>query len=174
MKQVASILLLILFLFNITGYYALFFALNSENKTAIKNNICEGKHLQTMCVHKSNIKNIVFKEEGKEFVYNGEMYDIKSIIRDGDFVIFHCINDKTEKQLLAGLQTHVKNNSDSNSPPDKKQNDSTKNPVKDLFIHQNTLMNPTSSAIEFPSAICHLTSYVLPPLPSPPPEISLS
>lgn len=112
---------------------------------------------------------MVFREEGREFLFKGEMYDVKSITLDGDFVVFHCINDKTEKRLLAGLDTQAKNNSDSNSS-DEKQDSFSKNPVKDLFCHKENIKIEESIAVSFPSAIFHLPFYISPTLPLPPPE----
>jgi cbb3-type cytochrome oxidase subunit 3 len=172
-KRIASAFLLFLFLFNVIGYYALFFVLNSENKAEMDNTLRSEEQLQTIRVHRSEVKNLIFKEEGKEVQYEGEMYDIKSITRDGDFIVFHCINDKTEKQLLTGLQIHVKNNTDSNSTSDKKENTS-KNPVKDLFCNTENSTEITSKTVEFPSSIYHLTSYISPTLPLPPPEVFFS
>ncbi len=132
------------------------------------------RYIETIRIHRSEMKNVVFKDRGKEFIYKGGIYDIKSRIQEGDIVVFRCINDKTEKQLLAGLHTHVKNNTDSNSSSDNKQSDSSKNPVKDLFLHTNDIAEVLSIAVGFPTAIClpkaiGITSYI-----GPPPEVSIA
>ncbi len=174
-KRIASTLLLFLFLFNIIGYYAVFLLLSSENKAEIVKMTQDENLLETIRIHRSEVKNIVFKDEGKELLYKGEMYDVKTSSIDGDFIVFRCINDKSEKQLLAGLDSHVKYNTDSNSSSEKKQNDSSsKNPVKDLFCHQNNIAETSSVAVVFPSAICHFTSYIPSTLPLPPPEVFIS
>ena len=172
MKRTASVILLFIFLFNTIGYYSLFLILNSENKAEIAQMMQSGQHLETVRIHKSELKNVVFTEGEEEFSYKGEMYDVKEISAEGDYVIFYCISDHTEKQLLAGLQTHEKNNTDPNSSPGKKPNNSLKN--TDLFLHQITLTPDKSSAFVFPSALCHFISYIPPTLPLPPPETSIS
>ncbi len=140
----------------------------------MRKRVLEEKYLETIRIHRSEIKNIVFKDKGKEFLYNGEMYDIKSRSQEGDFIAFRCINDKTEKQLRAGLDHAVKHNSDSNSSQDKKQGSSSKNPVKDLFCHNDNMIFDISTAFVFPFAIFNFTSHIPPALPLPPPEGSFS
>lgn len=172
-NRITSFLLLTLFLFNAIGCYLLFFILNSENRSTMQSDLRKGHHIQLMRIHRSEIKNVVFREEGKEFIFKGEMYDIKSITRDGDFVVFHCINDKTEKRLLAGLETQAKSNGNSGSS-DKKQDNASKNHIKDLFCSKENIKIDESIAVVFPSAGCPFTSYISPTLPLPPPESSFS
>ena len=66
------------------------------------------------------------QDEGKEIVYNGEIYDVKEKCVEGGLVTFHCLKDAKEKKLLAELNDHVRNNIDTKSP----QHD--KNPGKQL------------------------------------------
>ena len=127
--------------------------------------------LQTIRIHKSELKNILFKKDGKEISFNGEMYDIKSKYFDGDYIVFHLKYDKKETKLLAGLNKHVQYNSDAKSSSEKKQNN--KNPVKDLFFMKNNISVLHSSDVIFPDFICHLPSYVL-PVNTLPPKISFS
>ena len=89
--------------------------------------------IQTIRIHKSEIKNVVFKDKGKEFILNGEMYDIKAKFSEGDYTIFRCVNDKKEKQLLTELDRNTQTNIDVNSSSSQKQDDISKNILKDYF-----------------------------------------
>ena len=174
MKRIASALLLSLFLYNIIGYYVAYSVLNWQNRSHMSAQVKTANSLETIRIHKSEMKNVVFHDEGKEISYKGEMYDIKDKTIDGDYLVFQCINDKNEKKLLAKLNDHVKYNSDSNAPSEKKQNDFSKNPIKDLFFQQNHIAGISSVEIIFPFTTCHFISFIPPSLPLPPPEISFS
>ncbi|MBI4930466.1 MAG: hypothetical protein HY841_06870 [Bacteroidetes bacterium] len=170
MKRIVSIALLSLFLFSIVGYYILFLAMDSQNRNEIQSSLFQNTSLETLRIHKSELKNILLKDNGKEISFNGEMYDVSGESFDGDYITFHCKHDQKETTLLAGLDKQVKNNSDSKSSSEKKQNG--KKPVKDLFFHQNKMTVISSAAFEFPSAICHFTSYISSTV-SLPPEVSI-
>ena len=129
--------------------------------------------LKTLRIPNSELASVIFKNGGKEISFNGEMYDVKDKSLDGNYTIFHCLNDKKETKLIANLNDHVKNDIDTNTP-NKKQNNLFKNPIKDLFFSEKKTSSPTSAEIVFPSAIFHYTSYISSPLPLPPPEVSLS
>lgn len=131
------------------------------------------KNLQTIRIHKSEIKNVVFTEDEDEMSYNGEMYDIKDKAIDGDYILFHCLSDEKETSLLANLDDHVQNNIDTKSSSEKKQNNASKNPVKDLFCLKQNIFVFTLSCISFPTVNCKLQTVDLPYL-SPPPDISFS
>src|ERR1039458_6854017 len=92
------------------------------------------KNLLTIRIHKSEIKNIVFTDDEKEMSYNGEMYDIKDKSQDGDYIVFHCLNDKKEETLIADLDKHIQNNIDTKSSSERKQNTVSKNILKDYFL----------------------------------------
>lgn len=128
-----------------------------------------GKNLQTIRVHKSEIKNIVFADDEKEMSYRGEMYDIKDRSVEGDYIMFHCLNDKKEKTLIADLDEHIQNNIDTRSSSEKKQNNSPKNPITDLFCMKQGILIFDFSFFLFQSLNCKLQTVNLSFL-SPPPK----
>ena len=169
MKRAASAILLSIFLFSNIGYYVVFFVLNGQHKSEMQRFVLNEKNLETIRIHKSEIKkNIIIKNDGKEIAYMGEMYDVKNKFFDGDYIVFHCKHDRKETKFLAGLEKYVKYNSDSKSSSEKKQNN--KNSIKDLFFNSSNLPFSTSTPFEFKSYSLHLTSYIFPTLPFPPPE----
>ncbi len=54
-------------------------------------------------------------EEGKEFQYNGEMYDVVKQERKGSRLVFHCINDHEENALLRDLSKKIWEQNDPSS-----------------------------------------------------------
>ena len=174
MKRISSLLFLSLFLFNSIGYYFVFLLSDSNNREEIRHSLSKDASLEIIRIHRSELATISFKDNGKEFSLHGEMYDLKSRSEKGDFIFLVCMHDKKETQLLAGLDAHVKYTTDSKSPTDKKQNNSSKNPVKDLFL--NTIQTSAEEPMPavFPSYLLPLTSYISPTLPLPPPEVSIA
>ena len=168
MKRILSLALLFLFLFNVAGYYFLFLMLVPANRNEMRNTLLQHTSLETIRIHKSKLHTVSFKDGGREILYHGEMYDVKSRSEKGDYILFTCKHDSKETKLLAGLNKYAKSNSSSNTA-DKKQND--KNPVKDLFFHENRIILNESVAFYFPSALCHFTSYLSPVLPPPPDRV---
>lgn len=68
----------------------------------------------------------------KEFLFNGEMYDVvRSKIENGKIVLY-CINDKEEKALVDNYNLITKHNSSS----DKKGKHTVDSPVK-LFVKED-------------------------------------
>lgn len=139
----------------------------------MKKDLLQGDHIERLRIHQSDMRNVVFKEEGKEILFKGEMYDVKAITRDGNFVVFYCINDKVEKRLLSGLQTNVNSQTDQGFP-DKKQNDPSKNLIKDKYCQTNNVKIDDSMQMIFPYLISTPESYISPAIPPTPPEASLS
>jgi hypothetical protein len=172
MRKAFSILLLSFFLFNTIGYYFLFLVLDNSNRKEIQATFTPASVTETLRIPRSELKNLVFKENDNEILYKGEVYDIKDRSLDGDYIVFNCFKDNTEKNLLTGLDNQVKNNSYPGE--NKKQNDSSKNPVKDLYFLEKQAFIPSSSLHIFQSVFCNLPSAILLPLPLPPPEVALS
>ncbi len=78
-----------------------------------------------------NKEHIYWEEDGKEFLFNGEMYDVvKTTIVDNKTILY-CINDKKEKALVEKYNSITKQNSSS----DKKGKNNIDNSIN-LFIHQ--------------------------------------
>ncbi len=165
MKRLVLLFILTLFIFNISGYYFLFLFLDSENRNEMQYDLVYETSLQTIRISKSEQKNIIMRENGKEISYNGENYDVKSISEEGDFIMFKCISDKNENNLVAQLSKNLKNNSNSNSS-EKKQ---SINPAKDLFFYTKNIFSVSASEFVFPVADCQLpTAYLA--VFSPPPK----
>ena len=141
-----------------------------ENRSHMNVLVQNEKDIETIQIKKSEFKNGVFTEDEKEISYHGEMYDVKSRSADGDYIVFHCINDKKETSLLVNLNDQVNNNMDTKSSSGQKQNNISKNISKDYFFNGKPAILLSSSKFIFSSAICHLTSVNSLSLTTPPPK----
>lgn len=120
MKKIFSIFLLAIFLFDLVGFFPLFkYAQNKiqkEIKGQLKKTVPQGE-LYVINVPVEKVNDLDWKREGKEFRYNGTMYDIvKSETKNG-VVQYHCINDKQETQLFANLEELVNQQMDNGKSP---------------------------------------------------------
>jgi len=170
-KKLLSVSLLILFLFNVVGLFAFYLVFSFSHKSDVDQAMQNEKYIETIRIHKSELKNIVFKDKGKEFIFNGEMYDIKNKTTQGDYIVFKCINDKKEKKLLAGLFAQVDHNSNAATSSEKKQSADFYKSIKDLFLNHNTQHAAISNLLTYAPFLS--SDYIYPPasMPSPPPEI---
>lgn len=126
MKRIASAVLLSLFLYNLIGCYFTISVLNWQNNAQMNIALMRSSSLEYLHIKQADLKNVIMRDDGKEIVYNGEIYDVKEKCVEGDLVTFLCLKDVKEKKLLAELNNHVRNNIDTKSP----QHD--KNPGKQL------------------------------------------
>jgi len=61
------------------------------------------ENLQQIVMHKDEAK-LYLVDDGRELCINGEMYDIGRREYKGDEIIFHCMHDKEEGELLSKLE----------------------------------------------------------------------
>jgi hypothetical protein len=103
MRKYITFIFIIIFVFNISGYYLLFHILQDNIKNEIEIKKREGvkeKYLSLIIIPISKASDISWIETNKEFKYKGNMYDVvkKSIVKDK--IYLYCINDTKEKQLI--------------------------------------------------------------------------
>ena len=104
MRKYVSILIFIVFLIDIGGYYLWFSILQKGIQSEVRHEIQEGlkdENLALVIVPLNDQSGISWIEQGKEFRFKGEMYDVVRIeIRNQDKYFF-CIKDIKEKQLIS-------------------------------------------------------------------------
>ena len=59
---------------------------------------------------KGKNEKVNWKEKGKEFGYNGEMYDVVKISSHKGSVTYFCLQDEEEKTLMSNFDRLVNNN----------------------------------------------------------------
>ena len=90
-----------------------------------------------------NAHQIFWEEEGREFHYKGEMYDVIKSKTVGGKVLLYCINDKIEKILIDKYNLIANHNSSS----DKKGKFSLDNTIT-LFVYAEETGNLFISSVK--------------------------
>ncbi|MDD5570254.1 MAG: hypothetical protein PHD97_03765 [Bacteroidales bacterium] len=113
MKRVISIILICGFAYSINGYYLNFKVEQFQIKENIKKEI--QKHLNTynkkLVVLKfsfNNLLKIKWIKKNKEFLYDGNMYDVVKSEVSADTIYYYCINDRKEKELITDFDKNTK------------------------------------------------------------------
>ena len=87
------------------------YELKEEVQAAIHNRLAS-KELEIIS-YTDNQQQIFWEEEGKEFMINGQMYDVVKTKTVNGNVMLYCINDKKEKELIDNYNLITKHNSSS-------------------------------------------------------------
>lgn len=173
MKKVIVYIIVIIFTFNLAGYYIGFiflkYSIHYEVKKMILNNIDE-KQITLIKLHKDDRKGPDFKMyEENEFRYKGSFYDIVRSKTINDTIYYYCINDKKESALFAKYEKYVNNNKDLTSSMRKKTKNILKYIIKDLFVKiPGKLVFSNSLKRQFVNICFFYTGYIT-GIQSPPP-----
>ena len=112
-KKIFTILFISLIAFSQIGYYLIIHQARQEHKAYIKKllhqNISE--KLLTAIDYTANRQAIYWEEEGEEFFFNGEIYDLVKTKNVAGKLYLYCINDEKENELIDQYNGSVKNNS---------------------------------------------------------------
>lgn len=134
LKKISLILLIFVLAYSQVGYYFVSRHYQALHKEVIKEKILsqlKEEELKIISVS-DNHQQIYWEEEGKEFLFKGEMYDVvKTKTVDGE-VMLYCINDKKERELVDNYNLITKHNSSS----DKKGKNTIDNSFN-LFVYQD-------------------------------------
>lgn len=173
MRKIFSILFLIVFLFNIMGYYPVFLLrqqnIRNELTDIINQNIASGI-LTVLSFEKSQINSIQWLKKN-EFNYQGDLFDIvMTEISENGKIYYYCFLDKKEKHLLVQLEKHVSRSIADNDKNQKSERNFIKNLTKDFFAIENEFLI-TSNAIEL-DFIAIVSDYhsLIPTKEAPPPK----
>ena len=168
LKKISLILLLAVLVYSQVGYYFVLRYSQEKQKEAVKKEILGTLKLQDLeAVSVNDHPAILWEEEGKEFLLNGEMYDVvKSSTVNGKQILY-CINDKKEKTLIDRYNTITNNNSSA----DKKGKNNIGNASNLFFseIKKNTQQEFVLLSRPFTSFDTRLTSVEMDTF-SPPPR----
>ncbi len=115
MKKFLSISLVFLFLYSTVGFYLNFTLEQCRIKEEIKEKILgntDEHELVLLKISSFDQYKVQWTEEGKEFRYEGEMFDLTKIKRGTDTTFYYCFCDSRETKLLSHLDKLVKEQSD--------------------------------------------------------------
>jgi hypothetical protein len=178
-KKTIVIILLMCFLFNTTGVYTVFYALQYENKERITELISKGIPEEYLTILKiperiAKENNTLFQRiESNEIRYKDNMYDVVKEEHCNGFVYFYCINDEREDELISSLENCTSNDATSNQLKNKPEIDFLKqlikNLIKDYRIDYNHYFyfaffsNPLYSFFRFKIGIGYPFALIVPP-----------
>jgi hypothetical protein len=115
MKKILSIVLVFVLFYSIIGFYLNFeieqFRIKEEVKEKIINNLPENE-LTLIKISSRDNEKIIWMEEGREFKYQGNMFDVVRIKKGTDTTYYYCFSDVNESKLLANLDKLVKEQTD--------------------------------------------------------------
>ena len=152
MKKTFSILFILIFAYNLVGFYFVFevkqHQLYSEIEQKVKNTIPEKKLvcLQFPLTEKFYLFCI---KTAKEFRFNGEMYDVVKYKITGDYITCYCIRDFKENILFAGLEQLVKQNMTDNPQQKHNTHNLSKKINQIVFFHTLEINTIVLSSIHF-------------------------
>ena len=114
-----------------------------------------------------NKDNISWEDNSKEFVLNGEMYDLVKMVNENGKTLLYCLHDVKEKQVIEKYNSITKHNTSGN----KKEGSNSDNTTNIFLESKTSLDNIVYLLIEniHPIFDCHLQAISLTKY-SPPPE----
>jgi hypothetical protein len=137
LKKLSLIAIIAILAYSQVGYYFVMRYTQMLHKKEIKKQIrsqLSNAELEIISLT-DNHQNIHWVKEEKEFIFNGEMYDVVRRETTGGKEIMYCINDKKEKALVDHYNLITKNNSSS----DKKEKHTFQNSIN-LFIYEDEII----------------------------------
>ena len=154
MRKIAWILVTVVFLLNLCGYYPLFKLQQRRIHRAVERHLAkmlatEREHIVTIGFKKD--QPVKWERPGKEFKHNGTMYDVLKHETRGDSIFYYCFNDREETYLLDLLTKAEKDDLEKSSRPFK---NSTQN-LLNLFS-RTAYTGPPSYNLYCPVAVIQL------------------
>ena len=120
LKKNLSVLIILVYIVNITGFTLVYFHLKVQVKDEVFNKIRSEKFdkVEIITISKRSLEknSVSFRMlEKHEFLYEGKMYDIISKTEDNENIIFYCVHDEKEEELDLAFQKHFENTFEDNS-----------------------------------------------------------
>lgn len=139
LKKTIVAALLAVMVYNYVGYYAICLAiewhLEEEMEETLLKNAPEA--LLEKIIYTGNEQHIHWEEEGREFLLNGQMYDVVKVKKENGKTVFLCINDKKEEELVKQLSQVV--GSHTNGPEKSSKTNLVKAPFDPYIINNEEL-----------------------------------
>ncbi|MEI6889360.1 MAG: hypothetical protein ACOYM0_07300 [Bacteroidales bacterium] len=110
MKKILPVILLFAMLFNTAGYFIVYefnrYLIRREFTSLIRHG-CFDRDITVISIYNPGADPAFRRVEDSEIVYHGNLYDVAKEVHKGNTVVFYCIHDQKEQQLIAGMKrTH--------------------------------------------------------------------
>jgi hypothetical protein len=165
MRKYISLITVVIFLFDLGGYFLWFSACQKNLQKEIRHEIRKGLRkddLSLIIVSGTGKPGISWIKPGKEFTYHGEMYDVVKMEVHNGMNYYYCINDIKEKQLISSY--NKKNNHKREAAKKLREFKYQYVPQKNSFIYYSHIIDFSS-----PTIACIYESNIIDIL-SPPPK----
>lgn len=165
LKKTASIFLLIIFLFNVAGFFGLFSYLKQENYKSVFSRDAKELNLVRLTIPKTET---LHWEKENEIIYHGKYFDVFSKSEDGKNYFLLCYSDSRDNFLCDAFSKHVRSQTENASEKNSNSNHQVKIIIQDFILHsfvwkiQNSIGERASSQISF-SLPSGFTSVFSPP-----------
>lgn len=170
LKNLFCILAAVLILLNSAGSYFVFLQMKQDHKAKVFSTLLSTppKNLEVFDLDLN--PGIQFIDDGKEFLLNGEMYDVvKAFSLDGRKIVY-AVKDTREKHLLSALQLfHPVKATDNKS-----KSESPKKVFTDKFTFSESRLIPEHFGVALRPALINTPSTFVftGSIPVPPPELA--
>jgi hypothetical protein len=150
-RKILSILFAGLILFNLFGYYFVFkcdqIRVKSEMKEMISNGSFRDQNVEVLIINPATDRD--FKMPDKDEIwYHGKMYDVISTKTSGTSLIFRCINDTKEEQLLARYDKYSTWVAGMNLPERSRNSQAMLyHIIKQALVNKYSIQLPTNSSV---------------------------
>jgi hypothetical protein len=178
LKKIFSIFLLVVFLFNVGGYYLVFVALRFQANVELTKRLDADDYSREDLVELRlpvslpyPLQENDFQRVDGKFEHNGQFYRLVKQKLENDVLIVICIKDKKEKQLDETMKDYSKLANDIPSSSKKSQNILSKL-LKDFESLESGAIqrgNGWLQMIAFANLECKITSQLL-SITGPPPK----
>jgi hypothetical protein len=115
LKRAASILLLVIFLFNVGGYYIVFWGLRQQSDLTLTQRLDEERYSKEEVIELKipvalpyPIQTQEFERINGRFEHNGEFYKLVKQKLENDTLYVVCFKDHHEKKLVKTMTDYVK------------------------------------------------------------------
>lgn len=150
-RKILSILFAGLILFNISGYYFVFkcdqIRVKQEMKGMMSRRSFSSQNEEVLVINPSTDRDFKMTDKD-EILYHGKMYDVISTKTSGTSVIFRCINDTKEEQLLSRYNTYSSWVAGMNLPERSKNSQAMLyHIIKQALVNKYSIHSPTTSSV---------------------------
>ncbi len=175
-RKFLSVLFAGLILFNLFGYYFVFkcdqIHVKTEMKAMIRSGSFRGNYEEITILNPATDRDFKMLDKG-EIRYRGKLYDVISTRISGTSVIFRCINDTKEEQLLARYEKYSTWVTGMNLPERSKNSQAMLHHIiKQALLNKYSFQLPsTTSVVLFFEPDRDFNSIAIPPS-FPPPKVA--
>jgi hypothetical protein len=103
LRRIVTFFIISAIVWNSGGYYFYFKVLQAGIREEMEREAMKAEECDLIPIEFSfeNFAGIIWVKKDKEFIRDGELYDVVRILKSDRSVTLYCINDTREKQLLA-------------------------------------------------------------------------